>query len=155
MGANARWSFDNKHLVFGLHGFGGSGSGRYGGRRLGRCLGSCQRNAGPDPQFSGPDYSRMARTEASTFTECGRGIRQPRGRFRPVPQQGCGLRISGVQQFKVLGRDSASQRHRILARSLGSCTSDTWTLIKGTAGFCNCFYNGTKGRFQLAHSTPT
>jgi hypothetical protein len=27
-GANARWTFDNKHIVFGLHGFGGSGIGR-------------------------------------------------------------------------------------------------------------------------------
>ena len=30
IGANARWSFDNKHLDFGLHAFGGSGVGRYG-----------------------------------------------------------------------------------------------------------------------------
>ena len=29
IGANARWSFDNKHLDFGLHAFGGSGVGRY------------------------------------------------------------------------------------------------------------------------------
>lgn len=29
VGANARWSFDNKHLDFGLHFFGGSGEGRY------------------------------------------------------------------------------------------------------------------------------
>jgi len=29
-GANARWSFDNKHLDFGLHFLGGSGIGRYG-----------------------------------------------------------------------------------------------------------------------------
>jgi len=30
VGANARWSFDNKHLDFGLHFLGGSGIGRYG-----------------------------------------------------------------------------------------------------------------------------
>jgi hypothetical protein len=30
VGANARWSFDHKHLDFGLHAFGGSGVGRYG-----------------------------------------------------------------------------------------------------------------------------
>ena len=30
IGANARWTFANKHVVFGLHGFGGSGVGRYG-----------------------------------------------------------------------------------------------------------------------------
>ena len=30
IGANARWSFDNKHIDFGLHDFGGSGIGRYG-----------------------------------------------------------------------------------------------------------------------------
>ena len=29
-GANARWSFAHKHIDFGLHGFGGSGEGRYG-----------------------------------------------------------------------------------------------------------------------------
>ena len=28
IGANARWTFDNKHIVFGLHGMGGSGIGR-------------------------------------------------------------------------------------------------------------------------------
>src|SRR5580693_10154603 len=33
-GANARWNFDNKHIVFGLHGFGGSGIGRYGAAQL-------------------------------------------------------------------------------------------------------------------------
>src|SRR5579863_2575007 len=30
VGANARWSFANKHIDFGLHGMGGSGVGRYG-----------------------------------------------------------------------------------------------------------------------------
>src|SRR5260370_37360535 len=30
IGANARWSFANKHVDFGLHAFGGSGVGRYG-----------------------------------------------------------------------------------------------------------------------------
>ena len=30
IGANARWSFDNKHVDFGLHFLGGSGIGRYG-----------------------------------------------------------------------------------------------------------------------------
>ena len=30
IGANARWSFDNKHVDFGLHFFGGDGVGRYG-----------------------------------------------------------------------------------------------------------------------------
>src|SRR5208282_4416949 len=33
-GANARWTFANKHVVFGLHGFGGSGIGRYGAAQL-------------------------------------------------------------------------------------------------------------------------
>ena len=32
--ANARWNFFDKHVVFGLHGFGGSGSGRYGAGQL-------------------------------------------------------------------------------------------------------------------------
>ena len=33
-GANARWNFYHKHVVFGLHGFGGSGVGRYGAGQL-------------------------------------------------------------------------------------------------------------------------
>jgi hypothetical protein len=33
-GANARWTFADKHVVFGLHGFGGSGIGRYGAAQL-------------------------------------------------------------------------------------------------------------------------
>ena len=33
-GANARWSFANKRIDFGLHGFGGSGIGRYGSAGL-------------------------------------------------------------------------------------------------------------------------
>ena len=33
-GANARWTFADKHIVFGLHGFGGSGVGRYGAAQL-------------------------------------------------------------------------------------------------------------------------
>src|SRR5271155_262193 len=34
IGANARWNFYDKHIVFGLHGFGGSGVGRYGAGQL-------------------------------------------------------------------------------------------------------------------------
>ncbi|MGA7894841.1 MAG: hypothetical protein WCA49_16595, partial [Candidatus Sulfotelmatobacter sp.] len=33
-GINARWAFYNKHIVFGVHGFGGSGVGRYGASQL-------------------------------------------------------------------------------------------------------------------------
>jgi hypothetical protein len=33
-GANARWNFDNKRIVFGLHAFGGDGVGRYGAANL-------------------------------------------------------------------------------------------------------------------------
>jgi hypothetical protein len=33
-GANARWMFDTKHVVFGLHAFGGNGIGRYGAASL-------------------------------------------------------------------------------------------------------------------------
>src|ERR1700678_449819 len=34
VGANARWTVANKHIVFGLHAFGGSGVGRYGAAQL-------------------------------------------------------------------------------------------------------------------------
>src|SRR6202167_5506583 len=33
-GANLRWALDNKHIIFGLHEFGGTGVGRYGAAQL-------------------------------------------------------------------------------------------------------------------------
>ncbi len=147
-GANARWSFANKRVDFGLHGMGGSGIGRYGTGGLPdasiRANGSFDlvRSLqglstlewhGPklDVYFNaGVEYAaRAASYDAHTGKYVGYGspFFSNTGCFsETIPANGGGFLPGG----------------------LSSCTADTRNLVEGTAGFWYRVYNGPKGRIQ-------
>jgi Skp family chaperone for outer membrane proteins len=151
IGANARWAFDNKHFVFGLHGFGGSGVGRYGAGQLPDAsihadgtvdlirgyqgLATFERHGSKlDVYFyTGTEYaSRTADFDSTLNKEVGYGA--------PLfSNSGCSTEIvpstSGTAGFNP--------------GTLANCTADTRVLIEGTAGFWYRFYNGPKGKFQV------
>jgi hypothetical protein len=149
IGANARWSFDQKHLDFGLHVLGGSGVGRYGtstlpdssvhangtfdllrnyqglatlewhGPKLDIYL-----NAGSEYASRGADYDAIA----NKYVGYGSPFFSNSGCYTELPP------TVGSGFFPT---------------APGSCTADTRALIEGTVGFWYRFYNGPKGRLQF------
>ena len=81
-GANARWSFAHKHVDFGLHGFGGSGVGRYGTGGLPDI--SVRANGTLDLVRSLQGWRRWSSTDskAGYLFQRRSGVRQPRGGLR-------------------------------------------------------------------------
>jgi hypothetical protein len=151
IGANARWNFDNKHIVFGLHAFGGSGVGRYGAAQLSDL--AIHANGTPNPiknyqglttlewhgkkldvyLYTGAEYDgRTDDFDANTDTYVGYGSPHfnNTGCYTETPPS-----IAVTNGFNP--------------GSLSKCTGDTRAAIEGTAGFWYRFYNGPKGKFQF------
>jgi hypothetical protein len=150
-GANARWNFFNKHIVFGLHGFGGSGVGRYGAGQLSDL--SIHADGTPDViknlqgltslewhgkkldvyLYAGSEYdSRTSDYDANTKAYVGYGS--------PLfSNSGCTTETT----------PSIAVTAGFNPGSLSKCTGDTRALIEGTAGFWYRFYSGPRGKFQF------
>jgi len=151
VGANARWNFYDKHIVFGLHGFGGSGVGRYGAAQLADI--SIHADGTPNLiknsqglvslewhgkkldvyLYTGAEYdSRTSDYDFNTKTYVGYGSPHfsNSGCYTETPPS------TGVTAGFNPG-------------SLSKCTGDTRAAIEGTAGFWYRFYSGPRGRFQF------
>ena len=150
-GANARWNFDNKHVIFGLHAFGGSGVGRYGATQLSDL--SIHADGTPNLiknyqgltslewhgkkldvyLYTGAEYdSRTSDYDANTNTYVGYGSPHfsNSGCYTETPPS-----IAVTSGFNP--------------GSLSKCSGDTRAAIEGTAGFWYRFYNGPRGKFQF------
>ena len=150
-GANARWNFYNKHIVFGLHGFGGSGVGRYGAAQLS----DTSINADGTPHlirnfqgltslewhgkkldvylYTGAEYaSRTSDYDSATKTYVGYGS--------PLFSN-AGCHTEATPSIAVTAGFNPG--------SLSKCTGDSRAVIEGTAGFWYRFYSGPRGKFQF------
>jgi hypothetical protein len=156
IGANARWTFANKHIVFGLHGFGGSGIGRYGAAQLSDLA------INPDGTvhliknlqglttleyhgkkldvygYAGAEYD--ARTYAYDPT-----LTSPTG--GPIGNVGYGAPT--FANYGCYSELPPTVDTGFSPTSLAHCTADTRAVIEGTAGFWYTFYSGAKGRFRF------
>ncbi|MGA2019743.1 MAG: hypothetical protein ABSH02_04070 [Candidatus Sulfotelmatobacter sp.] len=151
VGANARWNFDNKHVVFGLHFFGGSGVGRYGAAQLSDL--AIHANGTPDPikdyqglaslewhgkkldvyAYAGGEYAgRTTDYDANTGEYVGYGSPE-------FKNSGC--YTESAPSFGVTAGFNPG--------SLSKCTADTRAIAEGTLGFWYRFYNGPRGKFQF------
>jgi len=148
IGANARWTVLDKHIVFGLHGFGGSGIGRYGTSGL------------PDSSVYADGSLHLVRTfqglgtlewhgkKLDLYTNAGVEYAARTYNYDPFSKEEVGY---GSPTFKNTGcytETGPATATGFNPGALGSCTADTRADIEGTAGFWYRFYNGPKGRFQ-------
>ena len=160
-GANARWNFDNKHVVFGLHGFGGSGVGRYGAAQLSdvtinpdgtvRLIKNLQGIATLEwhskkldvYSYVGAEYA--GRTYAG-YLDPATGKPLYVGYGSPTfANYGCYAETVPATGTTAGVTTSAGFDPGALA----DCTADTRAIIEGTIGFTYRFYNGPKGKFQF------
>ncbi len=148
VGANARWSFVDKHLDFGLHFLGGSGIGRYGSGGL------------PDTTVHADgtlallkNYQALGTVEwhgpkLDVYFNGGGEYASRDWQIDPISGKPVGY---GSPLFSNTGcfTEPVAGSGGFTPGSLGStCTGDTRVLIEGTAGFWYRFYSGPKGRIQ-------
>ncbi len=146
-GANARWTFFDKHIVFGLHGFGGSGIGRYGASQL------------PDVSINADgtvhlikDLQGLATLEwhgkkLDVYSYVGSEYAQRTYSYDSVQNVFVGY---GAPTFNNSGcyTEPAPAGGEPTALSSKSCTAQARDVTEGTIGFWYRFHNGPRGRYQ-------
>jgi len=148
-GANARWSFANKRLDFGLHGFGGNGIGRYGSGGLADA--SAHANGALDlvRNYQGLATLEWHGPKLDVYMNVGAEYNSRAYDFDPISGKYVGY---GSPKFNNAGCYSETLPQNgagFLPGSLANCTADTRALTEGTIGFWYRLYNGPRGRVQF------
>jgi hypothetical protein len=148
IGANVRWSFANKRLDFGLHGFGGSGVGRYAPGGLADA--SIHANGSLDliRNLQGLVTLEWHDPKLDIYFNVGSEYASRASDFDPL---NAGLFVGyGSPNFKNSGcyTEGLPGSGGFSPSTPGSCTADTRALVEGTVGFWYRLYNGPKGKVQ-------
>jgi hypothetical protein len=150
-GANARWNFDHKHIVFGLHAFGGRGVGRYGAGQLSDL--AIHANGTPNLIKNGQGLTSLEwhGKKLDVYLYSGAEFDGRTTDYDPVTKEYVGY---GSPLFNNTGcytetAPSTSFTSGFNPGALSKCTADTRALIEGTAGFWYRFYSGSRGKFQF------
>jgi TolA-binding protein len=157
-GANARWALFAKHIDFGVHFFGGSGTGRYGAGGLSDAtirpdgtialirnyqgLGTLQFHLGPKLDVylnGGAEFNARAQYIKSGTT--------PNEGYGAVGFNNSGCWTETGPTTTVPVGTTGSQGY--IPGGLSNCTGDSRSLIEGTGGFWYRFYKGPKGTIQF------
>jgi hypothetical protein len=154
VGANARWSFDNKHLDFGLHFLGGSGIGRYGTSGLPDA--SVHANGTLDliKSYQGLGTLEWHGPKVDIYLNAGAEYASRASDYDPLNAK---LYVGyGSPNFTNSGcytETAPAVGSGFFPGSLGGCTADTRVLYEGTIGIWFKPYDGSKekvnrGRIQ-------
>ncbi len=176
-GANARWTFANKKIVFGLHGFGGSGVGRYGAVGLPDLSIHANGTVHLIQNFQGLGTLEVHHKKLDLYAYTGveyAGRSSDYDQYLEVPTTTMAVNPTTglVVTTTTYGNPLPSKRYvgygspnflnsgcysetlptansGFAPGSLSNCTADTRAVIEGTAGFWYNFYNGPKGRLRF------
>ncbi|HEY3972192.1 MAG TPA: hypothetical protein VGM18_04260 [Candidatus Sulfotelmatobacter sp.] len=144
MGANARWSFANKHLDFGLHGFGGSGVGRYGTGGLADTSIRADGTLDLIRSLQGLTTLEWHGPKVDIYLNAGAEYAARAASFDPVINKNVGY---GAPSFNNSGCYSETGPviggGGFIPGGLSNCTADTRVLIEGTGGFWWKLYDGS------------
>ena len=152
IGANARWNLANKHIVFGLHGFGGSGIGRYGAAQLSDLSINPNGTVHLIKDFQGLSTLEWHGKKLDLYSYVGAEYAARTYAFDPLLGASGGYVGYGAPSFANYGcyqELPPAVNTGFTPTSLAHCTGDTRAVIEGTAGFWYTFYNGAKGRFRF------
>jgi hypothetical protein len=154
VGASARWAFANKHIVFGLKGFDGSGIGRYAPGGLSDVAINGNGTLHLIKNFEGLGTLELHTKRLDIYNYVGVEYAGRAVSFDPLQapgktggQVGYGARLfnnSGCYSELPPGVNTG-----FTPTSLANCTADTRAVIEGTIGFWYRFYSGPRGRFQF------
>lgn len=150
-GANARWNFDNKHVVFGLHAFGGQGIGRYGAAQLSDLAIHADGTPNLIKNYQGLATLEWHGKKLDVYTYTGAEYDGRTTDYDPASKEYVGY---GSPFFNNSGcytetAPSFGVTNGFNPGSLSKCTADSRAVIEGTVGFWYRFYNGPRGKFQF------
>jgi len=147
-GANARWSFVNKRLDFGLHAFGGNGVGRYGSGGLSDTSIHADGTLDLIRNYQGLTTLEWHGPKLDIYLNAGAEYNKRAADFDPISGKPVGYGSTSFDNTGCHTETVPGVNNGFLPGSLGKCTADTRVLIEGTAGFWLRLYNGPKGRVQ-------
>jgi hypothetical protein len=149
IGANARWTFYDKHIVFGLHGFGGSGIGRYGAAQLSDLSINGDGTIHLIKDLQGLTTLEWHGKKLDVYAYTGAEYAARTASFDPLSGKQVGY---GAPHFSNAGcytEVAPTVDTGFTPGALTDCASDTRAIIEGTVGFWYRFYNGPRGKFQF------
>ena len=153
VGANARWSFAQKHVDFGLHALAGDGVGRYGTGGLADV--SVHPNGTLDliRSYQGLSTLEFHYPKFDVYFNAGAEYAGRTADYDPVTKKYVGY---GSPQFNNTGcyTETGPGSGGFLPGGLANCTADTRVLIEGTAGVWFKVLDGSReklnwGRIQF------
>ena len=145
-GANARWTFAHKHVDFGLHGFGGSGVGRYGSGGLPDASIRADGRLDLVKSLQGLTTLEFHTPKWDVYFNAGAEYAGRAADFDPVTGKFVGY-ASPFFANKGCYTEAVPGSGGFSPGSLGSnCTADTRVLIEGTSGFWFRIYDGSKDK---------
>jgi hypothetical protein len=145
IGANARWSFANKHIDFGLHALGGSGIGRYGASGLADASVRANGTLALIKNYQGLATLEWHGPKLDFYLNAGAEYNSRTAGFDPITGKYVGY---GSPFFNNLGcsTETGPGPGGFLPGGLGGCTADTRVLVEGTAGFWWKLYDGSRAK---------
>ena len=152
-GANARWRLAHDHIVFGLHGFGGSGVGRYGAAQLSDLAINGDGTLHLIKGYQGLTTLEYHGKKLDVYLYTGSEYANRTYNLDPLANKGKGQYVGyGSPTFNNYGcytETAPAVNTGFTPGTLNNCTGDTRAVIEGTAGFWYSFYHGPKGRFRF------
>ena len=153
IGANARWSFDHKHLDFGLHFLGGSGIGRYGTSGLPDASIHADGTLDLIKSSQGLGTIEWHGSKLDVYMNAGAEYASRASDFDPVSGKYVGYGSPHFGNSGCFTETAPTVGAGFFPGGLSSCTADTRVLIEGTFGIWFKPYDGARekvnrGRIQ-------
>ncbi len=148
VGANARWTFMDKHMVFGLHGLTGRGIGRYGSGGLPDA--AVYANGGLDliRSYQGLATAEWHGKKLDVYLDAGGEYAGRAAGYDPIENKFIGYGNPNLSNKGCYTETAPIVGSGFIPGSLGGCTGDTRVVMEGTIGYWYRLYTGPKGRFQ-------
>jgi hypothetical protein len=147
-GAGARWTVYEKHIVFGLHFFGGNGVGRYGASQLPDLSIHANGTLNLIRGYQGLGTLEWHGKRLDLFFYTGAEYASRTTDYDLITDKYVGYGSSHFNNSGCYTELPPAGATGFAPTALANCTADTRATIEGTAGFWYRFYNGPKGRFQ-------
>jgi hypothetical protein len=151
-GANARWTFADKHVVFGLHGFGGSGVGRYGAAGLSDVAIYPDGRVRLIKNLEGLTTLEYHSKKLDLYSYVGAEYNARTYELDPISGKNVGYGAPTFANYGCYTETAPGTGNTYTGGfnpgALANCTADSRAVIEGTAGFWYTFYNGAKGRMR-------
>src|ERR1700733_3840725 len=147
-GANLRWSFANKHLDFGLHGFGGSGVGRYGTSGLPDASIHADGTLDLIKSYQALGTLEWHGSKLDVYMNAGAEYAGRASDFDPVSGKYVGYGSPLFSNSGCFTEIAPTVNNGFTPASLSSCTADTRVLIEGTFGIWFKPYDGSREKMN-------